>query len=164
MTEKNKQMEAIYQAYFDDVYRFLLRLSGNEYIAQEVTAQTFFQAMNHLEQFRGSCQMQSWLCQIAKNTYYSYPRKHKHEVNEIAYDYEAPVHLEQMLLEKETSMELHEILHTISEPYKEVFMLRVFGELSFKQIGHLFAKTENWACVTYHRARKIIIQRLGEEK
>ena len=74
----------------------------------------------------------------------------------------AEAYIEENYLMQEESQQIRNILHTISEPYKEVFMWRVFGELSFKEIGALYSKTDNWACVTYHRARKIIQDRLEE--
>ena len=64
--------------------------------------------------------------------------------------------------EQEEARLIRKILHDMSDPYKEVFMWRVFGELSFKEIADLYGKTDNWACVTYHRARKIIQSRLEE--
>lgn len=76
--------------------------------------------------------------------------------------YDSIYKIEENFLIQEESQQIRNILHTISEPYKEVFMWRVFGELSFKEIGALYSKTDNWACVTYHRARKIIQDRLEE--
>ena len=90
-----------------------------------------------------------WLCQIAKNTYRSYLKKHKEPKKEEA----LTSSLEEMMLNKESAFQIHQALHKLQEPYKEVFSLRVLGELSFREIGLLFGKTENWARVTYHRAR-----------
>lgn len=123
-------------------------------------------AIKSIEKFRGECDIRVWLCQIAKNTYYSYLKKngrieyvdnleqHNNTIQE--------AYIEENFLIQEESQQIRNILHTISEPYKEVFMWRVFGELSFKEIGALYSKTDNWACVTYHRARKIIQDRLEE--
>ena len=110
--------------------------------------------------------MRVWLCQIAKHAYFSYLRKHKKE--QLC---EAPLSQEEMrnagseeeqMLCQEDSMRLHQILHGLPEPYREVFSLRVFSELSFRQIGQLFGKTENWACVTFYRAKSRIKKRLEE--
>lgn len=123
-------------------------------------------AIKSIEKFRGECDIRVWLCQIAKNTYYSYLKKngrieyvdnleqHNNTIQE--------AYIEENFLIQEESQQIRNILHTISEPYKEVFMWCVFGELSFKEIGALYSKTDNWACVTYHRARKIIQDRLEE--
>ena len=96
------------------------------------------------------------LCQIAKNTYLSYLKKHKEPEKEET----LTSSLEEMMLDKESAFLIHQALHNLPEPYKEVFSLRVLGELSFQQIGLLFGKTENWARVTYHRARLRIKEEL----
>ena len=156
--------EKAYKQYFSDVYLYILRLSGNEHIAEEITSDTFFKAMQSIDSFRGDCDVRVWLCQIAKNAYYSYTRKNSRteqvdesEIEEItdlapnaAEEYERREEIER----------IQRILHDVGEPYKEVFMWRVYAELSFKQIAQIFGKNENWACVTYHRARKMIKERL----
>ncbi len=159
--------ERAYKTYFNDVYLYILRLSGNEHIAEEITSDTFFKAMQSIDSFRGDCDVRVWLCQIAKNAYYSYIKKNgrteqidENEMQEIkdpapgvAEEYERREEIER----------IQRILHDVGEPYKEVFMWRVYAELSFRQIAQIFGKTENWACVTYHRARKMIKERLEGE-
>ena len=151
--------EEIYEIYFTRVYRYALRLCGNEADAEELTSDVFFRAMNSLDSFRGECDIFTWLCGIAKNLHISRLRREKP-----AEPLDESISSESSFIEdyedSETAMRLHERLHVLDEPYKEVFSLRVFGELSFRQIAHIFGKTENWACVTYHRARKM----LAEEK
>ncbi|MGF7142244.1 RNA polymerase sigma-70 factor (ECF subfamily) [Anaerotaenia torta] len=156
-------IEQIYKTYFNDVYFFMLKLSRDAHIAEEITSETFFKAMNSIDDFKGNCELRVWLCQIAKNCYYSYLRKNKridtaHGLKEETVN----IDIEQTLLDAEASMTIHKALHQLDEPYKEVFTLRVFGELSFRRIAHLFGKTESWACVTYHRARKKIIDGLED--
>ena len=161
--EKVTEIERIYKAYFNDVYLFILSLSKDEHIAEEIASETFFKAMNSLNQFKGNCELRVWLCQIAKNCYYSYLRKNKKtEAITILEEKSGDIDIEQYILNTETTMKVHEALHGLEDPYKEVFTLRIFGELSFKQIANLFSKTENWACVTYHRARRKIIDRMEE--
>ena len=155
--------EDVYNEYFKTVYLYIKCLCRNEGIAQEVTDDTFFKAMKALDSFKGDCDIRVWLCQIAKNTYYSYLRKDQRLTS---LDETEPLPLSQdideRLMDKEASLRIHSILHHMEEPYKEVFSLRVFSELSFSQIGSLFGKTENWACVTYHRAKRKIIDELEE--
>ena len=144
----------IYNKFFKDVYKYLLSLCKNPTTAEELTQETFFKALNHIEEFDGKCKLYVWLCQIAKNTYFSYYKKE----NRYEYDFDLENtqltdDIEQSLLKKETAFEIHKIVHTLEEPYKEVFILRLFSELSFAQIAELFGKTESWARVTYHRAR-----------
>ena len=141
--------EKIYALYFQDVYRYVCALSRDANLAEEITQETFFKALKSLDSFRGQCRLYVWLCQIAKHTYLSHLKKRKEP------EKEEPLRcsIEEMMLEKESAFQIHQALHNLSEPYKEVFSLRVLGELSFRQIGLLFGKSENWARVTYHRAR-----------
>lgn len=149
--------QEIYNLYFMDVYKYVHSLCREPHLAEEITQETFFKAMKNLDSFRGQCRLFVWLCQIAKNTYFSHQGK-----NSTSFDKEPETSpsVEDALLQKETAFEIHQIVHHLPEPYKEVFSLRVFGELSFKQIGVLFGKTENWARVTYYRARVKIKEEL----
>lgn len=141
--------EQIYTLYFQDVYRYVCALSRDANLAEEITQETFFKALKSLDSFRGQCRLYVWLCQIAKHTYLSHLKKRKEPESEEPLSNS----VEEMMLEKKSAFQIHQALHNLSEPYKEVFSLRVLGELSFRQIGLLFGKTENWARVTYHRAR-----------
>ena len=162
------EFEKIYTTYFSDVYMYIRRLSRDEHIAEEITSETFFKAISSIESFRGECDIRVWLCQIAKNCYFTYLKKTQRidsiEDIEIAKQSE---NFEERFFQKDAAMQIQKVLHDIPDPYKEVFMWRVFAEMSFKQIGQIFHKSENWACVTYHRARKMIKERLeadGYEK
>ena len=149
--------QEIYNMYFMDVYKYVLSLCREPQLAEEITQETFFKAMKNLDGFRGQCRLFVWLCQIAKNTYFSHQGKSSTSFDA---EPEASQSVEEAILQKETAIEIHRIIHHLPEPYKEVFSLRVFGELSFKQIGILFGKTENWARVTYYRARVKIKEEL----
>lgn len=145
--------EKIYRTYFKDVFLYLRSISLNDDIADELTAETFFKAMQSLDSFRGTCDIRVWLCQIAKNSYLSYLRKKKRIVDiEAAKEIVEEVDFVQSLSDEKDAMKIHQIIHNLDEPYKEIISLRIFGELSFKQIAKIFNKSENWACVTYHRA------------
>ena len=149
--------EEVYEAYFKDVYKYALALCRDEHMAEEVTQETFFKALKSIDSFRGQCKLYVWLCQIAKNTYFSMTAKSRNrEPGEIGETED----LESALLRSESAFEIHKALHALEEPYKEVFSLRIFGELPFRQIGQLFGRTESWARVTYHRARLKIKEEL----
>ena len=152
------EFEEVYRLYFRDVYRYCLALCRDEQTAEEVTQETFFKALKAIDQFDGRCKLYVWLCQIARNTYFSMQSKKRD--SGLAEDVSSGESLEERLLTKESAFEIHQILHRLEEPYKEVFSLRTFGELPFKQIGELFGKTESWARVTYHRARLKIKEEL----
>lgn len=162
------EFEEIYKSYFKEVFLYVMQLSGNKHIAEEITSETFLKAIKSIDKFRGDCDMRVWLCQIAKNTYLSYLKKNKKVSSIDDLDLQnmptADSLVETQISEQEDARQIRKILHEMSEPYKEVFMWRVFGELSFKEIGNLYGKTDNWACVTYHRARKMIQRRLEENE
>lgn len=173
--------EQVYELYFKDVYRYLLSLCRDPAEAEEITQETFFQAMKGMSSFRGECRMIVWLCQIAKHIYFAGRKKQKrrqdfaaclesrqegadvqHAAGELPQGISSPHALERLLCDEEDAMRIHALLHQMEEPYKEVFMLRVFGELPFKKIACIFGKTENWARVTYHRAKLKIISEMEE--
>ena len=153
--------EEVYSTYFQDIERYLLALCKNKLLAEELTAQAFFLAMKSLSKFRGQCDIRTWLCAIAKNCYLSHLRNQRptFPIDEIQISDDG-VSVEDSFADKEIAMLIHRALHNLSEPYKEVFSLRVFGQLSFEDIGILFGKTQNWACVTYHRAKQKIRDKL----
>ena len=159
-------IQEVYEKYFTVVYRYLLSLSHNTHIAEELTQETFFKALKKVDDFRGECDLRVWLCQISKNTYYDYLKKNKKYVpeaqNELSEDVFSTDFI-QDFSDKETVFRVHKVLHKLSEPYKEVFSLRVFGELSFTTISSLFGKSESWARVTYHRTCKKIREELNHE-
>lgn len=148
-----EDIKIVYDKYFKDVYKFVLSLTRNESLAEEVTQETFFKAVKNIDKFDGRSSLYVWLCQIAKNTFYTHYQKSKRSAPIEECSIKTVNGFEESFLEKETAFEIHKVLHTLEEPYKEVFSLRVFSELSFRQIGELFDKTESWARVTYHRAK-----------
>lgn len=145
--------EQIYSAYYDTVFQFVRSLCRDEAWAEEITQMAFFQALKHMDSFRGECKWSVWLCQIAKNAFYTEAKKRQRQV-------EYPLEIlpdtkdcEQEVLDRETAQRLHRLLHELGEPYKEVFWMRTFGELSFAEIASIWNRTESWARVTYYRAR-----------
>lgn len=157
--------EELYRAYFKDVFLYTRALSGDESVAEDVAADTFVAALDSADRFRGECDVRVWLCSIAKKKYFSYLRSRGRLTDAKALEAEVShSDVEAEVALRSDAMRVHALLHSLDEPYKEVFSLRVFGELSFKQIGEVFQKTDNWACVTFHRARAKLKERLEEEK
>ena len=151
------EFEKVYRAYFRDVELYLLAICHDAHLAEELTAQTFFKAMDSLPKFRGECNIRTWLCSIGRNCYLSYLRKTKEHISIDELQIPDPREgIEEQIQDRDQAMQVHKLLHDLPEPYKEVFSLRVFGQLSFADIGNLFGKTQNWACVTYHRAKQRI--------
>ena len=159
-----EDFEAIYVQHFDGVYKYVFSLCRNETMAEEITQETFYRAMEHIDKFEGKCKLYVWLCQIAKNTFLTYAKKQKRHVSETDIDLSKQIEpsLENEILDKETVWKLHKLLHELSDPYKEVFSLRVFGELPFSQIGELFGKSDSWARLIFYRAKKELRRNLDE--
>ena len=154
----------IYAKYYQSIYCYLLTLSKNSTIAEEITQETFYKALKNIKRYNPKYKMLTWLCNIAKNTYYTNYQKNKRYT-------ELPDNLEEneksiidKIIDSETNEILLKIIHNLDEPYKEVFTLRVYGEVSFKQIGDIFNKTESWARVTFYRSKLKIKEKLDEKE
>lgn len=155
--------EVIYREYFKEVYLFIKSLSHDESIAEDITQEAFFKALKAIEKFDGSKDIRAWLFTIAKNTYFSHYKKNKREIDlDVVEESSMGVQIVNHLMNEEHAFIVHQFLHSMNEPYKEVFSLRTFGELSFEKIGRLFGKSAGWARVTYYRARKQIIEYMEE--
>ena len=145
------------------IYKFLLKFCKDSSIAEELTQETFFRAYMNIANLKNEDKVSVWLCQIAKNTYFSWYNENKKflpldesQISDISPD------IADLFAEKELSKKTLVCLHQLEEPYKEVFMLSVLGELSLKDISHLFGKSESWARVTFYRAKQKLIERMRE--
>ena len=158
--------EAIYKQYGKTVYFFLLSLSHNEKLAEELTQETMFRAIMNINSFREESKLSVWLCQIARNLYLEWLKKEKRTVqldeNLLPFDDGRDITLE--LADKEMAKRILKYLHELDEPYKEVFMLHALGDIPLTQISNLFGKSDSWARVTYYRAKTMITAKLEEEK
>ena len=157
------EFERIYREHFDTVYGFLMRLCRSAPLAEELAQETFFRALHSIGRFDGRCKVEVWLCQIAKNAYYSHMRRQKNKKHVLP-ETDDGLRVEEAILDRDQAMTVHAHLHELTEPYKEVFMLRIFGELEYAQIAQLFGKTESWARVTYHRAKMKITESMRESE
>jgi len=151
-----EDFDKIYAEYFSEVYKFVLSMCQNPVLAEEITQESFFKALKNIDSFKGDCTLSTWLCKIAKNTFYSYAKKHSRQVDYPLDSIMSDDNIEEKFVDKETAYAIHKAVHKLKDPYKEVFWLRTFGELSFTQIGALFDKTENWARVTYYRSKILV--------
>jgi len=148
-------METIYREYTQTVYKFLLAQCCDPDLAEELTQETFYQAVRSIEQFDGSCKLSVWLCQIAKHLWYQQLRRRQREPVplETASETSTPS-AEDGLLEREGRLALLRLIHDLPEPQREVVYLRAFGGLSFQEIGDVLGRTENWARVTFYRSKE----------
>ena len=152
--------EEVYSKYYNSVYRYLITITKDINMAEEITQETFYKALKNIDKYDPKFKMLTWLCEIAKNTYYSYCKKYKKicELDKNMLDDEETII--EKVIDSEQNLEILKILHSLEEAYKEVFTLRIYGELSFKQIGEIFDKNENWARVTYYRSKLKIKENL----
>ena len=153
--------EKLYNSYYMQVYSYAVTLTKNPEQAEEITQNTFFKAITSKADFKGKANELTWLCSIAKNLYYDELRRNQRIAGlEDSLPISSGVDIEQAVSDSDMAFRIHLVLHRLDEPYKEVFQLRVFGELSFSQIAAIFSKTESWARVTYHRAKLKIQERM----
>ena len=144
-----------------DVFSYAMTIMKNSEQAEEITQDVFFRAMNSKKQFEGRSAELTWLCAIAKNACMDELRR-QNRTAPLEDDIESEESFSEKLEDKDALLQIHRTLHAMEEPYKEVFQLRAFGELSFADIAKIFGKTESWARVTYHRARLKLQERMKE--
>ena len=160
------EIETIYREYFYDIFRFLLALSRNESLSEELTQETFLKALKNNDQFDGRKDIRAWLFAIARNTYYRYCKRNSIFVGEeFLEDLQDPTpQTVDLIIERETIQRIEHNACKLPEPYRQVFHLRIYGNLSFEQIGIVYGKSAGWARVTYFRARKMIQSEMEKEK
>lgn len=150
-------MQEIYTQYAQPVYRYLLSLCGSPQDAEEMCAETFYRAVKSINRYNGECKMLTWLCQIAKHVWYKELERRKrrgHTADGLA-DAESPAPAPQDAAEEnEARLELYRRMQGLDDATREVMYLRLTGELSFKEIGGILGKTENWARVTFYRGKE----------
>lgn len=152
-------MDSIYKEHAQIVYKFLLSLCYDEDTAEELTQETFYQAVRCSEKYDGTCKVSTWLCQIAKHLWYrELERRKKKGTETLTEKITGGKSLEEELCIREEKMELFRKVHILDETAKEVILLRVTGAFSFREIGELFGRNENWARVTYYRAKQKIVK------
>ena len=157
-----EQCARLYETCYMRVFSYVMTLSGDRSLAEELTQETFYRAFTRQREFRGESDEVTWLCAIAKNLFADEKRRANRR-GEIPQDLpDQAKSVAKTVEDQDSSFRIHMALHQLEEPHREVFELRVFGELSFKEIGVIFGKTENWARVTYHRARIRLQERMDD--
>lgn len=157
-----RSIEKIYEMYSRKVFLFLLSKTNNEYLAEELTQETFFQAVQCIDRFKGNSSILTWLCGIAKNVWLKYLRKHQEilsmeaDILEIEYKKEIDLQWEQK--------EILQLIHDMNEPMREVMYLRLISNLSFAEIGEIIGKTENWTRVTFFRGKQKIVKEILKDE
>lgn len=161
-----QSMDEIYKQYAKTVYKFLMSRTRNEDLAEELTQETFFQAIRSIGKYDYSCSISTWLCAIAKTKYLEYIRKHPY--HDDFYEADASVLMastpEEDYIKNLERIDLMKKLHSLPEPFKEIMYLRIFGNLSFAEIGKIMDKNENWARVNFYRGKERLRKELDYEE
>ena len=147
--------EEVYRDYLEDVYRFSLALCRDPVLAEELTQETFYQAVRSIDRFNGSCKVSVWLCQIAKHLWYQHLRKRKPE-EPLPEDGLSGPSAEEDVLTRQGHLDLLRQIHALPPSTREVVYLRAFGGLSFREIGDVLGRTETWARVTFYRGKEAL--------
>lgn len=155
----------IYEEYAQPVYRFLLSLTGNDDLAEELLSETFYQAFRHIDKFEGRCNLYTWLCQIGKNAWIKECRRNKRyseiRLDDLVIPDDQPG-LEEAVINREMYRKVLKALQNLKDPYRDVFVLHAIGEVKLKEIAFIYEKTESWARVTYFRAKQLIAQEVSK--
>ena len=155
------EFETLFNENREFVFKYLTKMTRDISLSEELTQETFFRAYMNYTSLRNKEKASVWLCQIAKNTYFSWynEQKKKDSLNDLEIA-SGDVSIEDAFVQKELSQKALHCLHELEEPYKEVFMLSVFGGFSLKDISSIFGKSESWARVTFYRAKQKLLERM----
>lgn len=153
-----QNIEDVYKEHSKLVYKYLFCLTHNSELAEELTQDTFVYAIKSIENFKNNCKMSTWLCQIAKHLWYKEIKKARRtntiHIDEISRSIESEENIEDKIIKRDERERLYKKIESLPEEIKEIVYLRIVGELSFKQIGEMLGKNENWARVTFYRGKE----------
>ena len=157
-----QNIEEIYKKYANDIYKYLLCLTNNKDIAEDLTQETFLIAVKEIHKFKGNCKLPVWLCQIAKHLYYKQIKKKEKNktisIEELPEEIEEFRTTEDIICKKETKLNFFKDLQKLDEDSKEIIYLRLMGNLDFTEIGEILGKNSNWARVKFFRAKQKIME------
>ena len=146
------KLDETYKKYADTIFRYLTAMCGDPVLAEELTQETFFRAVKYADRFDGKVKVTTWLCQIAKNAYFTYLKKERRNSGQDIYETELAE--ERDILDRENCREIYRAVHRLEEPYREIILLRVHTDMSFAEIGEIFGKSDSWARVTFYRGKE----------
>lgn len=161
-------MEEIYKKHSNLVYRYLYSLCSDSNLAEELTQETFYKAIKGIDKFHNECQISTWLCKIAKNIWIDYLKKKKDIISIDEDNYIESLitdnTFENDIEDKNNVMQLYKSIHKLDDSTREVFYLRINGELSFKEIGEIMNKSEEWARIVFYRGKIKIKEMIRENE
>lgn len=148
-------IEQIYNEYFKMVYRYLICLTHNKDVAEDLAQETFCKAIKSIQHFRGECKISVWLCEIAKNLWFNELRKMKKVSSlDMVDDIDILYNIEEEFLKKQDLEQLYNKIQKLDETVREIFYMKLFSNLTFKQIGEIKGKSEVWARVNFYRGKQ----------
>lgn len=158
-----ERFEDIYAKYYRKIYLFLLKLSANQSLAEELTQETLYKAFLHIDQYEGRSSIYTWLCQIAKNNWLAEMKKQTPlvEIEDTA-EYDSGINLEEDVLNRQMRHLMKQEILYLPEPYVTVCMMRIYADLPYAEIASIFQKSESWAKVTYFRGKTMLMERMAK--
>lgn len=156
-----EKFEDIYEKYYRKVYLFLLKLSGDSSLAEELTQDTLFKAFLHIDQYEGRSSLYTWLCTIAKNNWLA-EIKRKKEFVDTGMDPEinSGMNVENEVLDRHMAELIREEIAHLPEPYGSVCAMKIYAELTYREIAAEFQKSESWAKMTFFRGKTMLMERI----
>lgn len=153
-------MDELYEENAKIVYHYLCSICHNKQLAEDLTQETFLQAYKSLDRFDGKCKVSTWLCQIAKHLFYQYLEKNKHEVP-MEMDEQTPANedIQKKVMMRYELLDVLKDMQKLPAQMREVMYLRITGDLSFKEIGEIMGRSENWARVNFYRGKEGLLKR-----
>lgn len=153
-------MDELYEENAKIVYHYLCSICHNKQLAEDLTQETFLQAYKSLDRFDGKCKVSTWLCQIAKHLFYQYLEKNKHEVP-VEMDEQTPANedIQKKVMMRYELLDVLKDMQKLPAQMREVMYLRITGDLSFKEIGEIMGRSENWARVNFYRGKEALLKR-----
>ena len=162
-----KSIEEIFLEYGNTVYKYLLAICRDKDLAEELSQETFYQAIKSINRFDEKSKLSTWLCAIAKNVYFTYLRKNRnivdYDINDIIDENIKSKSTEEIVVNNFSKIDILKAINKLSSPQKDVLYLRLFGDLSFREIGDILEENENWARVTYYRSKLLVRKELENE-
>lgn len=153
------EFEKLFNENREFIFKYLMKMTHDSSLSEELTQETFFRAYMNYASLRNKEKVSVWLCQIAKNTYFAWYNEQKKKASlDVLETASIDESIEDVFVQKELSQKALRCMHELEEPYKEVFMLSVFGGFSLKDISSIFEKSESWARVTFYRAKQKLLE------
>ena len=162
-----RKAEDVYEQYAKRVYRYLFSLTGSAEMAEELTQETFLQAIQNMDQYRGEASLWVWLCAIGKRLWFKeLERRSRVTVagEETFRHVAAPYDLEQDYENRENRLALYRAMQRLDADTREVIHLRLAGDFSFREIGEILGRSEVWARVRFYRGKEELAKLIGGDR